>query len=222
MPGRTGCCGLPDSVCCGTRGSRGGGPDRCITCLLLAIKARSSVVVEGACGTRTAGEATGAAGAGEAEGGAAYVIRYPERGSVRRASACTLANLRECCRGCQHVQARALSQTWIRASVVGDDVYLRPCGAVYERVEVLALGRLGIERGHAHRGLPLCRWQVRAGRARRGLLLRRWQDRARAQSASAERAASERCEPVCVPRTMRLQNIRSCCWPEQLGAASSA
>jgi hypothetical protein len=27
---------------------------------------------------------------------------------------------------------------------------------------------------------------------------------------------------VCVPRTMRLQNIRSCCWPEQLGAASSA
>jgi len=131
------------------------------------------------------------------------VIRYPERGSVRRASACTLANLRasvvgdantckrvhsrkparECCRGCQHVQARALSQTWIRASVVGDDVYLRPCGAVYERVEVLALGRLGIERGHAHRGLPLCRWQVRAGRARRGLLLRRWQDRARRERA---------------------------------------
>jgi len=39
----------------------------------------------------------------------------------------------------------------------------------------------------------------------------------------SERAASERCVPVCVPRTMRLQNIRSCCGlPEEQRAASSA
>jgi len=62
------------------------------------------------------------------------------------------------------MQTSAQSHTWIRASVVGDDVYLRPYGAVYERVEVLALGRVGIERGHAHRGLPLCCWQVRSPR----------------------------------------------------------
>jgi hypothetical protein len=146
------------------------------------------------------------------------------------------------------VQARALSQTY--ASVVGDAntckrVHSRKPG--YARVlsvmtyifgraaqstsewkcsPLAASGSSGGMRieafpsvvGKSEQGVRVEAFSSGAGKSEQGVRVEAFSSVA----GRTERAASERCEPVCVPRTMRLQNIRSCCWPEQLGAASSA
>ena len=130
------------------------------------------------------------------------------------------------------VQARALSQTY--ASVVGD---ANTCKRVHSRkpgyarvlsVMTYIFGRAAqstsewkcspLAASGSSGGMRIEAFPSVVGKSEQGVRVEAFSSGA----GRTERAASERCEPVCVPRTMRLQNIRSCCWPEHLGAASSA